>query len=339
MNLRNIDLNLLVVLDALLEERHVSRAANRLGLSQPAASNALDRLRHRFGDPLLERRGRQMQLTSRAEALREPLRRVLQDLGAVVKGPAPPDIADLRQTVRLALADLVAEMVLPPLYGALSTTAPGVALAVLPWSSGQSVAERLERDELDLGVMPPVDTPVPLKRERLLRVDYLVAMRRDHPAAADFGLKAWLAYPHLLVSTNGAQQGMLDPILAARGLRRHVKMTVSGFLMVPRILAETDLITLLPASYFCQAGRHPELVTFPPPIPLPGTDIHLAWHPRRDNDVAVQAVGSLLRRAVRGFEKMTCFLEYPSVATRDGREEAGNAEKPVQQGPRHRRAA
>lgn len=311
MNLRNLDLNLLVILDALLEERHVSRAAKRLGLSQPAASNALERLRHRFGDPLLERRGRQMQLTPRSEALREPLRQALHDLGAVIEGPAPPDVAGLRQTVRLALADLVATMVVPSLYRALAATAPGLDLAVLPWSHEQSVAERLERDELDLAVTTPAHSAVPLRRERLLHIDYLVTMRRDHPAAADFGLEAWLAHPHLLVSTSGARQGMLDPVLAAHGLERHVKMTVSGFLMVPRILAETDLITLMPASYFRQAGQHRELATFPPPIPLPGTEIHLAWHPRRDRDVAVQAVRSLFSRKMQSFEKMTGFLEDP----------------------------
>lgn len=298
MNLRTLDLNLLVVLDALIEERHVSRAAKRLGLSQPATSNALDRLRHRLGDPLLERHGREMRLTPRSETLREPLRRALRDIGALVGEASPPALADLRQTVRLVLADAIAAAVLPPLYKALLATAPGIDLAVLPWIEAASVSARLERDELDLAAMPAADSAVRLRRERLLQFDHLVAMRRDHPAAAGFGLEAWLAYPHLQVSGDGAPQGLLDPVLAAAGSRRRVALVVPGFLMVPQLLVETDLLALLPAACFARPGAHPELATFAPPLPLPGTEIHLAWHPRRDGDPAVALVRRLLTAAL-----------------------------------------
>jgi len=298
MNLRTLDLNLLVVLDALIEERHVSRAAKRLGLSQPAASNALERLRQRLGDALLERHGRQMRLTPHAEALREPLRRALRDIGALLGEASPPALADLRQTVRLVLADAIAAAVLPSLYGALQAEAPGIELAVLPASDTTSVAERLARDDLDLAAAAPLDTTGSLRRARLLQCGHLVAMRRGHPAAARFGLEAWLAWPHLLVSGSGAGQDGLDPLLAAAGLERRVAMAVPGFLMAPRILSETDLIALLPAACFAEPGAHPELVGFPPPLPLPESEIHLVWHPRRDADPAVALVRRLLTRAL-----------------------------------------
>lgn len=307
MNLRSIDLNLLVVLDALIEERHVSRAAKRLGLSQPATSNALDRLRHRLGDPLLERHGRQMRLTPRSEALRAPLRRALLDLGALVGGAAPTAPGDLRQRVRLVLADAIAAAALPPLYAALQATAPGVELAVLPWSDAASIPERLARDDIDLAAVAPLDATESLRRERLLQFDSLVAMRRDHPAAAGFGLEAWLAWPHLLVSGDGARQDALDPLLAAAGLERRVAMVVPGFLMVPHILAETDLLALLPAACLARPDAHPELTAFAPPLALPDREIHLAWHPRRDGDPAVALVRRLLTRALED-AGTTCSL-------------------------------
>ncbi|MFC7553310.1 LysR family transcriptional regulator [Pseudoroseomonas wenyumeiae] len=151
MNLRGVDLNLLVILDALLQEAHVSRAAARLNLSQPATSSALDRCRHLFQDPLLERAGSRMRLTPKAEALRQPLRQVLEDMAAVLEAPAPP-LSALQQTVRLVMADHPATLAAPALHAALARSAPGLTLVLLPWLSAAAALEALERGSADLAV-------------------------------------------------------------------------------------------------------------------------------------------------------------------------------------------
>jgi DNA-binding transcriptional LysR family regulator len=141
-NLRTLDLNLLVILDALLDEGHVSRAAERLGLSQPATSAALERCRGIFGDPLLERRGGGMKLTAKAEALRDPLRAVLGGVIGLVD-PAEPDLTSIDQVVRLIMTDYPAVVLARTLLPKLRATGPGINLVVLPWHGGGDAAERL----------------------------------------------------------------------------------------------------------------------------------------------------------------------------------------------------
>ncbi|WP_198148023.1 LysR family transcriptional regulator [Elstera litoralis] len=131
MNLRTIDLNLLVILDALLDEAHVSRAADRLGLSQPATSAALERCRHLFADPLLERGKAGMRATPKAEALRAPIKSLLADIQGLVN-PPETDLATLRQTIRIIMADHPAAMIVGPLHHRLSKTAPGLDLVIQP---------------------------------------------------------------------------------------------------------------------------------------------------------------------------------------------------------------
>jgi DNA-binding transcriptional LysR family regulator len=295
MNLRGIDLNLLVVLDALLQEAHVSRAAARLNLSQPATSSALDRCRQLFRDPLLERAGSRMRLTPKAEALRQPLRQVLQDMAAVLGAPDPP-LSALRQTVRVVMADHPAIIAAPALHAALAGSAPGIDLVLLPWLGAAAALEALERGRADLAVsvfpMPGPD----FRREELLREDYRVVMRQDHPAAAGFGLGPWLAWPHVLVSASGTTQGALDEALARHGLRRRVGMVVPSFLMVPPLLAGSTLIAMLPSRCLPSGAGW---AVFPPPLPVEGFPLHLAWHRRRDGDAGVRHVAALLREALR----------------------------------------
>ena len=292
-DLRSVDLNLLVILDALLEEAHVSRAAVRLHLSQPATSNALERLRHLFGDRLLERGRGGMRLTPAAEALRLPLRDALGSIATLVRR-GKTDLATMRQTVRMVIADALAAMLLPALHARLVRTAPGVTLAVLPWRGGTEAVRQLAAGEAELvaSVLPtlePTFRKVPLFDEH-----YVVAMRSDHPAAQAFCLQSWLHYPHVLVSGSGSATTGLDTALAAQGLSRRVSLVVPSFVMVLPLLSGSDLVALLP-SRCVTPDVVAKLATFVPPVPVDGFRLDLAWHMRRDGDLVVRHVADEMR--------------------------------------------
>lgn len=291
-DLRSIDLNLLPVLNALLEEVHVTRAAVRLGLSQPATSSALDRLRHLLRDPLLERGRGRMRLTPKAEALREPLRAALASVTTVL-GTPETDLATIRRTVRLVMADHPAVTVTAALHERLATTAPGITLVVLPWHDAATALGKLAdgKAELAASVLPPLDAA--FHRTTLLDEHYLVAMRPGHPAAARFDLDQWLAYPHILVSASGAMATPLDARLRELGRARRVGAVLPSFLMVPPLLVRSDMIALLPSgcvSLGVSLDGAAALVTFPPPIAVEGFRLDLAWHARRHGDAVVRHV-------------------------------------------------
>jgi len=292
MNLRGVDLNLLVVLDALLDEAHVSRAAERVGLSQPAASSALERCRHLFNDPLLLRGRGRMRLTAKAQALQQPLRDILGQVSALLDAPEP-DLKSLTQTVRLITAELPPALVTGRIYEQLRQTAPGLTLAVLPWQGAQATLEALAQGRADLAisVFPTIDAD--FARRELLRERYVVAMRRDHPAAAGFDLDRWLAFPHVLVSGRGETHGPLDEVLARFGRKRHIGLVVPSFLSVPPLLLSSELVALLPSRTLPpdEAGR---FVTFEPPVEVEGFPLHLAWHRRSESDAAVQHIARLI---------------------------------------------
>lgn len=298
MNLRSVDLNLLVILDALLDEAHVSRAAERIGLSQPATSSALDRCRHLFGDRLLERGAGGMVLTPKAQALAQPVKEVLGGVTALL-GPRETDLAMLRQTVRLVMADHPAAVIAPSLQARLATSAPGITLAIMPWHGAAAALDGLGRGAVDLAVSVFPAADADFTRRELLRERYLVAMRRDHPAAAAFDLEAWLAFPHVLVSGRGEARTPVDEALARIGRARRIGMIVPSFSMVPPLLAGSDLLALLP-SRCLPASTQAGLVAYPPPIPVEGFPLHIAWHKRRATDPATRHVAALVEELIGG---------------------------------------
>ncbi|CAN5536129.1 LysR family transcriptional regulator [soil metagenome] len=290
MNLRAIDLNLLTILDALLDEAHVSRAAERIGLSQPAASSALERCRHLFKDRLLERGPGGMRLTPKAQALREPLRQIMAGITRLLDQPEP-DLQQLKQTVRLLMADQPASAVAAFLQRQLASSAPGIELVIQPWLGAADALDRLARGEIDLAASVFTVLEPAFRRRALLQEHYVVAMRQGHPAAAGFDLEHWLDWPHVLVSSQGHTRGALDEALQALGQTRRIGVVVPSFLMVPPLLLGTDLLAMLPSRCLPADGR---FAAFPPPIAVEGFALHLAWHERRDDDVAVQHVARLV---------------------------------------------
>jgi DNA-binding transcriptional LysR family regulator len=288
MNLRAIDLNLLVILDALLDETHVSRAAIRLNLTQPAVSAALQRCRALFDDPLLQRGRGLMRRTPRADALRAPLKALLAGVEQLVD---PPDIplSDIRQMVRFIGTDQITALLIPPLLRDLSRNASGIDIVMQPWRGGELATVELLRGDADLG-LSIFERDVPgLDRRHVLDVSYVVAMRRGHPAAQAFDLNLWLAYPHVVVSGRGERRATLDEHLERIGRARRVGLVVPSFQIVPSILRETDFIALLPAQALAPDDLD-GLLTLPPPLPVPGFAIHLAWASRARGDKALMHV-------------------------------------------------
>jgi DNA-binding transcriptional LysR family regulator len=290
MNLRTIDLNLLVILDALLDEAHVSRAANRVGLSQPATSAALQRCRHLFKDDLLERGRGTMRLTPKAVSLRASLKSLLANVTNLVD-PADVSLADISQTLRISMADYPALFVIGPLLENLQDTAPGIDLVIQPWHGADTAKAALVDGTTDLAISIFPDGDDNIQRQELLTEHYVIAMREGHPITGSFDLESWLRFPHILVSGRGDQRSPVDAQLARLGHSRRIGLVVPTFQMVPNLLRTSDMIAMLPSRVATVSG---ELHTFETPIPVSGFSLHLAWHRRRAHDAGLHHVSKLL---------------------------------------------
>jgi len=285
--LRSVDLNLLVVLDALLTERHVTRAGRLVGLSQSATSNALERLRAWFGDPLLERSRGAMVLTPFARALIAPLEQALAGVASLV---APRgDLATLTQTVRWSISDYGLALFAPRLRATLSQSAPGLDLIATPWAGADHARAQVSDGTIDLVVTVLAQGATQLRWKPAFTDRLVVAMRRDHPARRKLTLDEWLRYPHVVVSGRGEPTGSLDAMLGSLGKARRVAMVVPSFLAVPSILAASDLTALVPVCLLA-TGPYPRLITRAPPVAVPPFDLGVAWHGRRDRDLATMHV-------------------------------------------------
>jgi len=293
MDIRNVDLNLLVALDALLAERSVSRAAVRLHLSQPAASALLARLRELFGDPLLLRSARGMLPTPRALELLGPVRQVLDEIDALIQPRAAFDAARAQHTFTLSASDYVEYALLPTLVDYLERQAPGVRLAVRPLDL-QTVAKQMESGEVDLCVTGLQNAPGglhvrPLYAERIVSV-----VRRNHPGVgARLTLDKFCSLEHIQVSVRGSGfSARIDEALAALGRKRRARLAVPHFLLVPEIVARSDMISALPERL--ARGYAKRLRIFEPPLAIEGFTVGEIWHERNERDPAQQWLRDVL---------------------------------------------
>ncbi|WP_375738192.1 LysR family transcriptional regulator [Pseudomonas boanensis] len=247
MNSSSFDLNLLRVLDALLREQNVSRAAERLALSQPAVSNALARLRELLDDPLLVRIGRRMQPTPRALALEGPIRAALQQIEQTLSGAEAFDPGQSRQQFRIALTDYVEQLCMPGLLARLGDMAPGLRIDVAHLSPSLPI-EELDRGALDLVLGRFDEIPARFVRHPWRIETLQVAVRKGHPLlAGDLDMEKFLRLRHVWVH-GGQTRGMVDQWLAGRGQSRQIVYTTPNYLQAAHIVAGSDLGVVLPTQ-------------------------------------------------------------------------------------------
>ena len=286
-NLKSIDLNLLTALGALLQHKHVTHAADAVGLSQPAMSRALERLRQTFGDPLLVRGLGGMVMTPRAEALVPRVNQVLDGIrGLLVEAPFDPFLA--KRTVTIVCTDSHAVTLIPSVLARLRQEAPGVTLALKNLSP--DIGRRIQQGEVDL-VFSVASQPLQSGAESMiLRQDRLaLIMRRDHPLAqTPISLSDYTRCDHAVVSLMDDGATEMDAALAAEGLKRRIALTTPHFMAALAAVAKTDLVITLSRSLAQRFAAMFDLVLRDPPIKDPGYTQTLVWLQARGHDPLMQ---------------------------------------------------
>ena len=293
-NLSGIDLNLLPQLAALLRRRNVTHAANDVGLSQPAMSRALGRLRDELGDPLLVRGTGGLVLTPRAERLMPQLEATIADIKLIFRQPSF-DPATEDRIIRIAASDTQTVLLAPGLMARLATEAPGLRLRVE--SYGPDLIARMERGKLDLAFalattsLPPGAMSEPIATDSLVLV-----MRRDHPAAhKDWQLADYADYAHVTVALVGDGQSDIDRVLAASGITRRIALVTPHFTAAVAAVAKTDMVTTISRAYATRLADTFGLVLKEPPLAATSLPMTLVWSHLRANDPVITWFRSLVK--------------------------------------------
>jgi DNA-binding transcriptional LysR family regulator len=284
-NLRNVDLNLLVTLEALLTEQNVTRAARRLHLSQPSVSVQLRKLRQIFADPLLSPAPGGMHPTTRAQALLQPLRAALAEMRHLLEPRQSFDPATAQLTWQVAAFDYAEYVILMPLLGRLRKAAPGIRIAVREASHSRMI-NQLESGAIDLGLLTMDAVPERLHHRVLFKEHYVLVARKRHPALkGKLTIDKLCQLEYVLVSPEGGEfRGVTDTALEGKGRKRRVVLSVPHFLFVPEVVARTDLVAMLPSRLVKDRSDHIQVVV--PPLPIPSYEMAMIWHERSHLDPA-----------------------------------------------------
>ena len=287
MDYRGLDLNLLVSLEVLLTERHVTRSAEKLGITQPAMSAALARLRALFGDQLLVRSPHGLARTPRAERLLEQVGQLMVIVERITALPAEFDPRTSRRTFTLIGTDFVEFILLPPLMAALAQDAPLLEI-VFKEPDPKSIEAAMAAGTLDLAIGYLPDAPNGLIRTTLFREPFVCIARRGHPSLLDddLSLSRYVEMQHVqaLMRDGTMYAAAIDGALAARGLDRKVSLWQPSFLAVASVVARTDLVGTVPERVATHAAGHLPLKAYEAPLPLPSPEFALYWHPRNRDD-------------------------------------------------------
>jgi DNA-binding transcriptional LysR family regulator len=311
------DLSLLLTIDALLQEGNVTLAARRLGLSTPAASHALARIRERLGDPLLVRSGRSMTLTPRAEELRPLVRNLVEEARRVLSLPGSFEPSALSRTFTIFATDQALLVLGPWVDRLVRVEAPDVTLRFLP-----SVADDwipLRDGTADLSVCLPGPFPPEFRTRQLLTERFVCVVRRDHPRVGRrLTLDKYLALDHIVVAPLG-KPSQVDQVLAERGQQRRIRRVVPYFAAALHLVTATDDVLTVSESAARAVEETLAIRVIEPPIRLPSYAVNLLWHPRLDNEPANQWLREVFVRAAGTVTKAKAQTPAPRRARRSAR--------------------
>lgn len=278
----SMDLNLLRIFDAVMTERNVTRAASVLNMTQPAVSNAINRLRLTLKDPLFVKIQGGVLPTQRAELLWPPIRDALARISDTLERN-DFDPARTEAVFRMAMSDYVADQVIRPLFVEQQRVAPNVRIHLHPYSL-DNAGVLLEKGEVDMAAGVYSNFGSSLRTLPLETLTYVCAMRKGHPLLAQprFTLDNFLSARHLMVSLLGTPT-LIDHELAPHGHKRNVVLTINQFALAPRLLAETDLICVVPLNTVRNSPYRHLLEAVEAPFPFAPRTVNLIWHERSDN--------------------------------------------------------
>jgi DNA-binding transcriptional LysR family regulator len=284
MNLRRVDLNLLIAFEALMSARHVTRAAKAVGIGQPGMSAALARLRQLFADELLVKHGGAMVPTARARELEPDIRRILRDVERLVSEPARFDAATSPRTFQLRMSDLLSVLLLPAVAARFGVSAPHVRLEIAHLGP-EATLDALERNTIELAVSTALKFPKSIDTAALFDDRIVVAARRDHPARRRMRtIEGLLSLPQVKIAQSPIDDRFADRQLAKLGHKRRVAMTLPHWLAVPEIVARSDLVAIMPYSIARRFLRDGGIVLMDPPFPDTSFTWSLYWHRRHASD-------------------------------------------------------
>ncbi|CAB1370683.1 LysR family transcriptional regulator [Denitratisoma oestradiolicum] len=294
--LRKVDLNLLVALDALLSVEEVGLAAAKMGITQSAMSHTLRRLRELFGDPLLIKGKGHMIKTPRAEALAAPLRKALLELQQAVRIQSEfiPETSRLRFSI--ATNDYGDLIMLPPLLSLLSTQAPSIDIRVGHFDPEQSIAP-LEAGSIELALCHPLKSATGIHQQTLFEDDFCCVTRQALPGIrSHLDLDTYLTLPHLRIAPRGDQRDPIDRALAQRGRQRRIALSIPNFSSAPMVVARSDLILTAPRRCILAWKNLMPISIYEPPLDLPCFSIAMVWHERFQQNPAHQWLRERLRQ-------------------------------------------
>jgi DNA-binding transcriptional LysR family regulator len=291
MNLNALDLNLVRVLDALLRERSVTRAGERIGLSQPAVSAALNRLRHALNDQLFLRRGNEMLPTPRAESLAEPVRVALREIERVFQSTKKFAAAELERTFTLMGADFFSMLLMPSLAAHIASIAPGVSLRFLDSARGD-VSRLLQEDEIDAALERPLEVPDWVSSVLLFHSPFAIIAAKDNAAIRHAGIEdgrvlpieLFCELPHAIRSIDGSMSGSTDEALSKIGQTRRVKLALPHFQAVALAVASGNYLAAVPRQFAQSAAKNLPIAIYQAPLSIPVPEVKLYWHARHDDE-------------------------------------------------------
>ncbi|MBX9713617.1 MAG: LysR family transcriptional regulator [Pseudomonadaceae bacterium] len=283
MNLSKVDLNLFIVFDAIYTEANLTRAGQIVGITQPAVSNALSRLRDTFNDPLFVRTAQGMVPTPMAQNIIGPVRNALQLLRVSVQESRIFNPLQANKTFRISMTDLIEAVILPPLFQRLRRQAPAVQIESF-LAKRRETTKELAAGRIDFAVDAPLNTDPQVRHVKLLEDRYVCAMRKGHPLAKDkISLDDYLSLTHIHISSRRSGLGLVDLALGKMGIQRKIALRSQHYLMASQVMQQTDMAMTVPESFAHRHGLHAVDL---PVNDVPAQETHLYWHESTDQDPA-----------------------------------------------------